>query len=184
MIEPTETEPRERLDEFCEAMLAIARGGCERPRRRPRRPAHPAGRPAGRGEGGQARGRAVRLRRTSGLSPTSRPPSRPCRRASRWTAASANGSWASTSPAGCPLREQRAGRVARGRPDREPARRQAAARRMRNFSPSVEGYARSVVGPPAYAQRLRQIEEEIDGASRIGCVPRGTSCAGGGERRP
>ena len=25
MIEPTETEPKERLDEFCEAMLAIAR---------------------------------------------------------------------------------------------------------------------------------------------------------------
>ena len=24
MIEPTETEPKERLDEFCEAMLAIA----------------------------------------------------------------------------------------------------------------------------------------------------------------
>jgi hypothetical protein len=36
-------------------------------------------------------------------------------------------------------------------------------RRMRNFSPSVEGYARSVVGPPAYAQRLRQIEDEIEG---------------------
>jgi hypothetical protein len=35
-------------------------------------------------------------------------------------------------------------------------------RRMRNFSPSVEGYARSVVGPPAFAQRLRQIEDEID----------------------
>ena len=34
-------------------------------------------------------------------------------------------------------------------------------RRLRNFSPSVEGYARSVAGPPAYVQRLRQIEEEI-----------------------
>jgi hypothetical protein len=34
-------------------------------------------------------------------------------------------------------------------------------RRLRNFVPSVEGYARSVAGPPAYAQRLRQIEEEI-----------------------
>jgi hypothetical protein len=34
-------------------------------------------------------------------------------------------------------------------------------RRLRNFSPSVEGYARSVAGPPAYMQRLRQIEEEI-----------------------
>jgi hypothetical protein len=34
-------------------------------------------------------------------------------------------------------------------------------RRLRNFSPSVEGYARSVAGPPAYARRLRQIEEEI-----------------------
>ena len=35
-------------------------------------------------------------------------------------------------------------------------------RRMRNFSPSVEGYARSVVGPPVYVQRLRQIEDEIE----------------------
>jgi hypothetical protein len=33
-------------------------------------------------------------------------------------------------------------------------------RRLRNFSPSVEGYARSVAGPPAFAQRLRQIEDE------------------------
>ncbi len=35
-------------------------------------------------------------------------------------------------------------------------------RRLRNFSPSVEGYTRSVIGPPAYAQRLRQIEDEIE----------------------
>ena len=35
-------------------------------------------------------------------------------------------------------------------------------RRLRNFSTSVDGYARSVAGPPAYVQRLRQIEEEID----------------------
>jgi hypothetical protein len=35
-------------------------------------------------------------------------------------------------------------------------------RRLRNFSPSVEGYALSVGGPPAYAQRLRRIEDEID----------------------
>jgi len=34
-------------------------------------------------------------------------------------------------------------------------------RRLRNFAPSVEGYARSVAGPPAYVQRLRQIEDEI-----------------------
>jgi hypothetical protein len=33
--------------------------------------------------------------------------------------------------------------------------------RLRNFSPSVEGYALSVAGPPVYAQRLRQIEDEI-----------------------
>jgi hypothetical protein len=33
--------------------------------------------------------------------------------------------------------------------------------RKRNFSPSVEGYALSIAGPPAYSQRLRQIEEEI-----------------------
>jgi hypothetical protein len=34
-------------------------------------------------------------------------------------------------------------------------------RRLRNFSPSIEGYALSIAGPPAYAQRLRLIEEEI-----------------------
>ena len=34
-------------------------------------------------------------------------------------------------------------------------------RRLRNFSPSVEGYALSIAGPPAYAQRLRLIEDEI-----------------------
>jgi hypothetical protein len=44
-------------------------------------------------------------------------------------------------------------------------------RRLRNFSPSVEGYARSVAGPPAYVQRLRQIEEEIaDHLARLGAA--------------
>jgi hypothetical protein len=33
-------------------------------------------------------------------------------------------------------------------------------RRLRNFSSGAEGYARSVAGPPAYAQRLRRIEDE------------------------
>ena len=33
--------------------------------------------------------------------------------------------------------------------------------RKRNFSPSVESYALSIAGPPAYSQRLRQIEDEI-----------------------
>jgi glycine dehydrogenase subunit 2 len=31
MIEPTESEPKEELDAFCEAMLAIAREARERP---------------------------------------------------------------------------------------------------------------------------------------------------------
>ena len=31
MIEPTETEPKERLDEFCEAMVAIADEAATRP---------------------------------------------------------------------------------------------------------------------------------------------------------
>ena len=53
MIEPTETEPKETLDEFCDAMLAIA------PRRRRSRScsrgaAQPAGDAARRGEGGEA----------------------------------------------------------------------------------------------------------------------------------
>jgi hypothetical protein len=41
-------------------------------------------------------------------------------------------------------------------------------RRLRNFSSSVEGYARSIAGPPAYVQRLRQIEDETaDHLSRL-----------------
>jgi glycine dehydrogenase subunit 2 len=31
MVEPTETEPKERLDEFCDAMLAIAREAADDP---------------------------------------------------------------------------------------------------------------------------------------------------------
>ena len=42
MIEPTETEPKERLDEFCDAMLAIAREAATDPDAAPRGAAHAA----------------------------------------------------------------------------------------------------------------------------------------------
>ena len=45
MIEPTETEPRETLDAFAEAMLAIAREAAAEPERVK---AAPHGRPVGR----------------------------------------------------------------------------------------------------------------------------------------
>ena len=53
-------------------------------------------------------------------------------------------------------------------------------RRLRNFSPSVEGYALSIAGPPAYAQRLRMIEDEIAAheeraPSRVGRASAGAS---------
>ncbi len=56
MIEPTETEPKERLDDFCEAMLAIAREAAESPDL-----VHgaPHGRPVGRLDEVKAAKRAV-----------------------------------------------------------------------------------------------------------------------------
>ena len=175
MIEPTETEPKERLDDFCEAMLAIAREAATRSGGRPRRAAHAAGRPARRGEGGEARRRPVRLRGASG--PRRRAGRRTAwRRASRWTAASASGSWASTSRAAVRARAAR-GRAAGGRPRGQPARRQAAAAAAAELLAERRGVrALAIAGPPAYAQRLRQIEEEIDD-HESGCVPRGRSCA-------
>ena len=66
MIEPTETEPKERLDAFVDAMLAIAREAAEDPDAPPRRAALAAGAPPRRGEGREARHRQVRLRRAPG----------------------------------------------------------------------------------------------------------------------
>ena len=43
MIEPTETEAKETLDEFCEAMLAIVRESAEQPQVLEGRAAQPAG---------------------------------------------------------------------------------------------------------------------------------------------
>jgi hypothetical protein len=65
-------------------------------------------------------------------------------------------------PRGSSAREQREAELLAGDLQDSPVSGKPLPRRMRNFSPGVEGYARSVVGPPAYAQRLRQIEGEID----------------------
>lgn len=59
-------------------------------------------------------------------------------------------------------REQREADLRAADLDESPVSGKPLPRRMRNFSPSLEGYARSVVGPPAYAQRLRQIEDEVE----------------------
>ena len=61
MIEPTETETRETLDAFVEAMLAIAREAAEEPELAALGPARPAGRAARRGARGQAARRPLRL---------------------------------------------------------------------------------------------------------------------------
>ena len=63
MIEPTETEAKETLDEFCEAMLTIVREAADSTGRSQGRAAQPAGLAAGRGGGREAAGRAPPLRR-------------------------------------------------------------------------------------------------------------------------
>ena len=62
MIEPTETEAKETLDAFVDAMLAIAARGGGRSRRDSRGAARPSGPPARRSARGEARDREVRLR--------------------------------------------------------------------------------------------------------------------------
>ena len=54
MVEPTETETRETLDAFAEAIAEILREAARRTRSSPRRPVHDAGAPAGRGRRRQA----------------------------------------------------------------------------------------------------------------------------------
>ena len=66
MIEPTETEPKERLDAFVDAMLAIAREAADDPELLREAPQLPPGAPARRGESCEAGDRQVRLRRASG----------------------------------------------------------------------------------------------------------------------
>ena len=69
MIEPTETEPKERLDAFVDAMLAIAREAEDDPELLHDAPRVAAGAAARRGEGREARRRQVRLRRAPGPLP-------------------------------------------------------------------------------------------------------------------
>ena len=98
MIEPTETEPKERLDAFVDAMLAIAGEAGETPELLQGRAALAAGAAARRGEGGEARGRHVPLRGAS----------RPRRRGGR--GAPARGAEGRMTPA----RDHAPGRRARG----------------------------------------------------------------------
>ena len=65
MIEPTETEAKETLDAFVDAMLAIAREAAESPELLKEAPLA-AGAAARRGQGGEARDRQVRLRGAPG----------------------------------------------------------------------------------------------------------------------
>ena len=62
MIEPTETEAKETLDEFADAMKAIAREAARRARTAARGAALAAGRPARRSQGREAARREARLR--------------------------------------------------------------------------------------------------------------------------
>ena len=66
MIEPTETETKETLDAFCDAMLAIAREAAEEPGAAEGGAAQPPGAAARRGAGREAADREVRVRGASG----------------------------------------------------------------------------------------------------------------------
>ena len=59
MIEPTETEAKETLDEFCDALISICREAVESPRASPGRPLQPDRRPPGRDPRGQAARRSL-----------------------------------------------------------------------------------------------------------------------------
>ena len=63
MIEPTETETKERLDEFVDAMRSIAAEAATRARDAQGRAADAARAAARRGQGGEGAGRALRVRR-------------------------------------------------------------------------------------------------------------------------
>ena len=63
MIEPTETETKEMLDAFADAMLEIAREADDDPDVLKEAPHRRPVKRLGRGQGGEARGRQVRLRR-------------------------------------------------------------------------------------------------------------------------
>ena len=89
MIEPTETEAKETLDAFIDAMLAIAREAADEPGAAARRAARPAGAPARRGARREEPGRALRVRGASGRAGRRRPPTRRHRRGrSRWPSTS------------------------------------------------------------------------------------------------
>ena len=62
MIEPTETEPKERLDEFVDVMRRIAAEAADEPGAREGGAARPARAPARRGARGQESRRQVRIR--------------------------------------------------------------------------------------------------------------------------
>ena len=63
MVEPTETETKETLDAFCDAMLAIAREAAEEPELLKKAPHGRPVRAARRGASGEAADREVRVRR-------------------------------------------------------------------------------------------------------------------------
>ena len=63
MIEPTETETKERLDGFADVVRAILEEAAEDPEIARNAPVHDAGAAARRGGRGEAAGRALALRR-------------------------------------------------------------------------------------------------------------------------
>ena len=76
MIEPTETEPKERLDAFIEVMKTIAREAAETPELAQVRAADAPGAAARRGEGGQGADRTARIRAQGAGGDSLRPPAR------------------------------------------------------------------------------------------------------------
>ena len=163
MIEPTETEPKERLDEFCDAMLAIAREAAATPSSSTGR------RTAGRSGGStRSRRRSASSSATGSRSiPTSSDEAAPASRrgakgrlVDRRERERILGEHA---PRGPTLHERRLADRLEADLEGSPLRGRPLARRLRNFTVSADRYALSLAGPPAHVRRLREIEDEIAG---------------------
>ena len=163
MIEPTETEPKERLDEFVRRDAGDRARGGRRPGGRSTR-RRTTGRSARLDEVKAAKRAVVRygFEEHPNLPTSPQPRGRGAEGGLAWTAASASGSSASTRRASTTLLERRlADRLAEDL-EGSPVAREAARRGGCATSRSrPTAYALSLAGPPAHSRRLREIEDEI-----------------------
>ena len=154
MIEPTETEPKERLDEFCDAMLAIAREAATDP---DLLHAAPHTRPVTRLDEVKAAKRAVVK---YGFEEH---PSLPSGRRGVVDRRERERILGEHQPREMTERERREAERLDEDLEDSPLVGKPLPRRLRNFTHSPEAYALAIAGPPAHARRLREIEDLIAG---------------------